>query len=82
MILPSKHLPPNRALLSVGARVLQALAEPRTASATWDQITRDVEQSISRKHVISYDTFVLSLDLLFMIGAIEIREGVLRRIAR
>lgn len=35
MILPSKHLPQDRALLTVGAHVLTFLAHPKTVSALW-----------------------------------------------
>ena len=39
MILPSKHLPQDRALLTVGGHVLTFLARPKTVSALWDTAT-------------------------------------------
>jgi hypothetical protein len=78
MILPSKHLASDRALLTLGARVLQALSEPRTVSALWDTIRQ--RRDIGRGHgPISYEWFVLSLDLLHTVQAIELENGLVRK---
>lgn len=78
MILPSKHLPQDRALLTVGAVILRHLSHPITVSALWEKMPRD---AVDHKAPlpIRYDGFVLALDLLFLIGAIELREGLLVR---
>lgn len=75
MILPTKGIAPDRALISVGARVLQLLSEPKTVSRMWDEF-RKAEPPVSG---ISFDWFVLSLDLLFAIGAIDLERGRIRR---
>ena len=76
MILPSKHLAADRALLTIGGRILLLLAEPRTVSAVWHAM-RDqgatVQGSAARQ--LRYDEFVLALDLLFAIRAIHLHEG-------
>ena len=78
MILPSKHLPQDRALLTVGATILRQLSHPITVSALWEQMPRVVvEQKVSSP--MRYDGFVLALDFLFLVGAIELREGLLVR---
>ena len=78
MILPSKHLSQDRALLTVGAAILRQLLHPVTVSALWEQMPRSVvDQKASSP--LRYDGFVLALDLLFLIGAIELREGLLVR---
>lgn len=77
MILPSKHLAQNRALLTVGARILQNLRHPVTVSSLWEELPRKREASSDTSMPLSYDNFVLALDLLFLIGAIELREGLL-----
>jgi hypothetical protein len=79
MILPSKHLSSDRALLTVGARLLAALDEPRTVSALWDTIRkrRDIRSSHSP---VSYEWFVLSLDLLHAMNAIELENGLIRKL--
>ena len=78
MILPSKHLSQDRALLSVGAAILRHLSHPVTVSALWEQMPRAVLDQKASPHM-RYDGFVLALDLLFLIGAIELREGLLVR---
>ena len=78
MILPSKHLPPDRALLTVGAAILRHLSHPVTVSSLWEQMPHaHVRQKASSP--LRYDAFVLALDLLFLIGAIELRDGLLVR---
>lgn len=71
MILPSKHLSQKRALLTIGAELLTHLNRPKTVSAVWEQARHTT--------TISYDWFILALDLLYTIDAIEIREGLLLR---
>jgi len=80
MILPSKHLSQDRALLTVGASILRHLSHPVTVSALWEEIPRApfVHKTQSP---LRYDAFVLALDLLFLIGAVELRDGLLVRSA-
>ncbi len=78
MILPSKHLSQDHALLTVGASILRHLSHPVTVSALWEQMPRAVVGQ-KASSPLRYDGFVLPLDLLFLIGAIELREGLLVR---
>jgi hypothetical protein len=78
MILPTKHLAQDRALLSIGAKILPALEHPVTVSALWEQLSRDPE-SATTAIPLRYDAFVLALDLLFLIGTIQLSEGLLKR---
>ncbi len=80
LLLPSKHLPQERALLTVGACVLKQLNRPKTVSAVWQELRRN--SGTEREHAagLAFDWFVLALDLLFCIGAIELNEGLLRRV--
>jgi hypothetical protein len=78
VILPTKHLPSDRALLTVGARVLALLDEPRTVSSLWDRI-RLKRELRDKRAPMSYDWFILALDLLFLMEAIDFRDGVIRR---
>ena len=77
MILPTKHMATSRALLGVGASVLRALSTPKTMSALWDEIRAG--DGRETQAVIDYKWFVLALDLLFMLGAVELAQGVLQR---
>lgn len=78
MILPTKRLNQDRALLYVGAEVLSLLEEPKTVSRLWDELEK-IRTAKSETMSLTYDWFVLSLDLLFAIQAIEFDKGLLRR---
>ena len=77
MILPTKHMATDRALLGVGGEVLRALATPKTMSALWDEVRAGDRRE--QQAAIDYKWFVLALDLLFMLGAVELSQGVLQR---
>ncbi len=78
MILPTKHLRPERAILTVGAEVLKLLTEPKTVSRLWDELKRVMDERSSTRKV-NYDWFVLTLDFLYILGAIEMDQGRIRR---
>lgn len=73
MILPTKHLPQERALLTVGAALLAHLEHPLTVSGLWQRIA---DATVAAP---SFDWFVLALDLLYTLGAVELRDGLLVR---
>ena len=71
MILPGKHLRPDRALLSVGGDILTVLSAPSPVSELWDgvQVLRAGREGASP---LSFDWFVLALSLLFAMRAVDI----------
>lgn len=79
MILPTKHVRPDRALIGVGAEVLNILKRPMTMSRLWDEM-RGRRSLHAPNAPIDYHWFILSLDLLFIIGAVEFDRGVVRRV--
>ena len=72
MILPTKHVSFSYSLLGVGAVLLKELSHPLTLTALWDKVR-------SCKGVGSYQRFILALDMLYLLGAIELQAGLLRR---
>jgi len=82
MILPSKHLPQDRALLTVGGHVLTFLANPKTVSSLWEDVNRHADGSqATLPRRITYDWFLLALVLLYSLGSIELDDGrVTRRV--
>ena len=77
MILPTKHITIERSLLGVGAEILTIIKKrPETISELWNKIRKNHEES-SQKKPISYRWFVLSLDLLYLIGAVRFEEGLM-----
>jgi hypothetical protein len=81
MILPTKHIRPDRALLAVGADLLACLREPMTVSRLWDEI-RTARSNSTVSAPINYDWFVLALDLLFMVEAVQFDRGLVQKTAR
>ena len=71
MILPTKHILIRDSLLGVGAELLRKLAEPCTVSDFWTK-SRSV-------HDMTYKRFVMALDLLYLIGAVDFSDGKIRR---
>ena len=78
MILPSKHLSQNRALLTIGAMILRHLSSPITVSDLWERMSYFSKDQAMRSP-LRYHTFVLALDLLFLMDAIVLDEGLLVR---
>lgn len=76
MILPTKGISAERALITVGAHILALLVEPKTVSRLWSEYKRTAPVAGN----VSFDWFVLALDLLFTIDAVELRGGRLRRL--
>ena len=76
MILPSKHLAADRALLTVGAELLAMLQRPRTVSRLWHDFTA----RRGERAPVGYDWFVLALDLLFALELVEFSRGRISRV--
>lgn len=81
MILPTKGVPSSKALITVGGEVLEILGDSSlSVSGLWlqhSELRRSSEQSR-----ISYDWFVLALDLLYTLGAVQLTSfGLIRRAA-
>jgi hypothetical protein len=72
MILPTKHISTRNSLLGVGAKILEQMYYPRTVTSLWNAVSTMPE-------VATFERFVLTLDFLYMIGAVEMDEGLLRR---
>lgn len=80
MILPAKHLSPDRALITLGAELLGLLERPRTVSALWHHFRKlrdDTGQAA--ESTVTFDWFVLALDLLFTFGTVDIVAGKVSR---
>ena len=72
MILPNKHIVPRNSLLGASALLLKRLEQPMTVSELW-------RYSKERKEIANYQRFVLALDLLYILGAVELCDGLLSR---
>ncbi len=77
MILPTKGVAADKALLSIGADILRELVEPKTISRLWSDLREQNAQTLQ----ITFDWFVLALDLLFVLGVVEYVAGQVRRVS-
>jgi hypothetical protein len=68
MILPNKYLTENDALIGVGSILLGKLSTPKPLSTFWEEV-KDIS------NVGNFERFVLGLDLLFVLGLIEIKNN-------
>ena len=75
MILPSKHISEDQALLGVGAVVLRYLDRPQTVSGLWDKVRKE-------RAVGTFERFVLALDLLHVAGVVRLSRGMVEVEAR
>lgn len=72
MILPTKHVSLDNSLLGAGAILLPMLSEPMTTTGIWDRVKCAPE-------IGTYGRFILTLDFLYAIGAIDMAEGLIIR---
>ncbi len=79
MILPTKHISQENALLSIGAQILKHLNRSKTVSSLWEDILITYRDNQNSNTDISYEWFVLTLDFLFIMKAIDLKDGLLSK---
>jgi hypothetical protein len=72
MILPTKHISTSHSLIGIGAKIIEHLNYPRTVSSLWSAVS-------SMKGIGTFERFVLTLDFLYTIGAIDLDVGLISR---
>lgn len=72
MILPTKHLSVSRSLIGIGAEVLLLLERSQNISSLWYKIK-------IMPNVRTFENFTLALDFLFMINAIKLEGGYIKK---
>lgn len=65
MILPTKHISINNSFLGLGGTILVHLEKSKIITALWNEVSKKPEFA-------SFERFILTLDLLYIIGAIEL----------
>lgn len=79
MLLPSKNVSADRALLTVGAQILIQLERPGSVSAVWERLI-DWRKSEAMGSSVPFWWFALALDVLHAVGVVEWSDGILRRV--
>lgn len=72
MILPTKHVSTEHSLLGMGAAILRHLSSEQTVIRLWERVR-------SSGDVASFERFILALDFLYSLDAVEMQDGLLRR---
>lgn len=73
MILPTKGITPDRSILAVGSDLLDLLDSPRSVSNLWSRYL-NLRKQLGLERPVNFDWFVLTLDFLFTIGAINLDD--------
>lgn len=72
MILPTKHIRISESLIGLGGYLLKFLKEPMTVDHLWLKFEKENNKKFPAYH--NFDNVVLSLNLLFLMGIIDINE--------
>jgi hypothetical protein len=70
MILPSKHISQDQALIGVGALLLKEIGKSQSVTSLWESVR--VHASIG-----TFERFVLALDMLHITGIIVLENGLI-----
>lgn len=73
MILPKKHLDINESIFGFGAFLLQQLKKSMSVEELWEYY-RDTYHNHIYPVKFSFDQYIVTLDYLFIIGAIRKNE--------
>ncbi|MEH0970249.1 ABC-three component system middle component 6 [Micromonospora sp. CPCC 205546] len=76
MITPTKGIAPQRALLAVGAQIINLLDQPMTVSQAWARL-RQWRRNNNHLAPVPFWWFVLALDMLYALGLLELRDELL-----
>ena len=74
MIMPKKHITLSESFIGFGAFILEVLTIPMTVDTCWEKLYNSYIKKglISKKQ--SFDNYILTLDLLFALGAINMDD--------
>lgn len=72
MILPTKHIRISESLIGLGGYLLKYLKEPMTIDQLW--IKYEIVNNKKFPSYHNFDNMVLALNLLFIMGIVDINE--------
>lgn len=78
MLMPTKHIKTENAIIGVGGEVLDLLDHDKTVSRVFHDLQQKRKES--ELTTIHFDWFLLAVDFLYAIGAIRFEAGVLKKL--
>lgn len=78
MILPTKHTPIEQSLIGFGGYLLEILKEKYSIDTLWKKYQDDLKKKVFIGNH-SFDNMLLTLVLLYSLGIIEEKDGVIKR---
>lgn len=79
MLMPDKHIRIAESLLGLSTFILEALTSPRTVDDLWAVLQQDMSNKAYPANQ-TFENLVLSLDVLFALGTIELSDsGIIKR---
>jgi hypothetical protein len=79
VLLPSKFIEPDQALLTLGGQILLQLNAPLSIAETWVRLNRwRTKQQMPSS--VPFWWFALALDVTFSMGAVQLEHGLLRKL--
>jgi hypothetical protein len=72
MILPDKSIILANSLIGIGYSIINNLQNQETISSLWEKTRRS-------NPALSYEKFILSLDLLYILDLIVLEKGLLKK---
>lgn len=79
VLTPTKNLHEDKSIIKIGARILSFLTSPRTLNSTWEAYLNFQNNESNNLPRIQFDLFILSLDFLYIVGAVEYKDDLLWR---
>ena len=73
MLFPAKHIRLSESLLGLGAFILKFIGAPKNIDRLWSEVRQVNNSSYFPAHH-SYNNFLLALDYLYSIGAIDLND--------
>lgn len=73
MIMPTKFLREDEALIGVGAVILRELSSKKSLSELWENLK-------NQPMIGNFERFIITLDMLFILGLISFNDNYLLRV--
>ena len=73
MILPGKHIKISKSILNVGSILLETIDNTQSITMLWSNLK-------SNHKIGAFDKFILGLDFLFILGLVDYKEGIIRKV--